>query len=97
MSYWKNQNVFLGIIKAGNPKKVTFYGLPNIPKIIAISPYCGCTTTDFNEDKKELIITYSNKSIPLQVKGPQVINKKIDITYDTGETDILTIKATRIR
>lgn len=97
MSYWKNPNINLGIIKAGTPKKVFFQALPTTPKIVAITPYCGCTTTKFDDKKKELVITYSNSSISAQVQGPQSINKRIDITYDTGETEILTIKAIRTR
>lgn len=97
MSYWKNPNVHLGVIQAGTSKKVVFYGLPSMPNITAITPYCGCTTTDFNKEMKMLTITYSNNKIPSQVQVPQSINKKIDITYDTGETEVLTIKATRTR
>ena len=97
MSHWKNPNVHLGVIQAGTPKKVVFEGLPTMPDVIAITPYCGCTTTHFNKDKKILTITYSNSKIPPQVQVPQSINKRIDITYNTEETEVLTLKATRIR
>jgi hypothetical protein len=97
MNNWKNPTINLGVIKAGTPKKVVFYGLESLPKITAITPYCGCTTTNFDEKKKELVITYSNSNIPFQVQEPQSISKRIDITYNTGMTDILTIKATRVR
>lgn len=97
MSYWKNPNVHLGVIQAGTPRKVIFYGLPNMPEIISIIPYCGCTTTHFDKDKKILTITYSNSKIPPRVQGPQSVSKRIDVTYDTGVTDVLTIKATRTR
>jgi hypothetical protein len=97
MSYWKNSNVNLGIIKAGTPKKVVFQALPTIPKIKKIYPHCGCTTTKFNEKKKELVITYNNKTIPVQVQGPQSITKKIDVTYASGETEVLIIKAIKQR
>jgi hypothetical protein len=97
MSHWKNPNMNLGVIKAGTPKKVVFYGLATLPKITAITPYCGCTTANFDEKKKELVITYNNSNIPPQVQRPQSISKRVDITYDTGMTDVLTIKATRVR
>lgn len=97
MSHWKNPNVHLGVIQAGTPKKVVFYGLSTMPNITAITPYCGCTTTHFDKDKKVLTITYSNSKIPPQVQGPQSISKRIDITYNTGLTDVLTIKATRTK
>lgn len=97
MSHWKNPNVHLGVIQAGVPKKITFNGLSTMPEIIKITPYCGCTTTSFDKNKKILTITYSNSKIPLQVQGPQSISKRIDITYNTGLTEVLTIKATRIR
>ena len=97
MSYWKNPNMNLGVIQAGTPKKVVFQGLANIPKITQIIPYCGCTASHYDEAKKELTITYSNAKIPPQVQGPQPISKRIDVTYDTGTTDVLTIKATRTR
>lgn len=97
MSHWKNPDINLGIIKAGSPKKITFIALPGIPAIDKITPYCGCTTSSFDKNKKELIITYSNTAIPFQVQGPQSINKRIDILYEDGLTEILTIKATRVR
>lgn len=97
MSYWKNPIVNLGIIQAGSSKKIIFEGLPNMPEIVEIIPYCGCTTTHFDKVKKTLTITYSNSKIPPQVQGPQSVFKRIDVTYDTGFTDVLIIKATRIR
>lgn len=97
MSHWKNPNVHLGIIKAGTPVKIIFYGLSDMPNITRIKPYCGCTTSNYDKDKKILTITFSNKSIPPQVQNPQSVLKKIDVTYDTGVTEVLTIKATKIR
>lgn len=97
MSHWKNPIINLGIIKAGTPKKAVFIALVNMPAITKIVPYCGCTTTHHDKVKGELTITYNNSAIPVQVTGPQSINKRIDITYDTGLSEILTIKATRIR
>lgn len=97
MSYWKNPTISLGVIKAGSPKKVTFNALEEIPHIKAITPYCGCTTTNFDKAKKELTITYSNSAMPVQVKGPQSIKKRIDVTYQDDTTETLTIIATRIR
>ena len=97
MSHWKNPTIHLGVIKAGSPKKVTFNGLKDIPEIKAITPYCGCTTTNFDKVKKELTITYSNSAIPNQVQGPQSIRKRIDITYEDDTTETLTITATRLR
>lgn len=97
MSHWKNPTINLGIIKAGTPKKVTFFALPNMPAIEKITPYCGCTTTNYNKEKGELDITYSNSQIPMQVQGPQSITKRIDILYQDGLTDVLTIKAIRTR
>lgn len=97
MSHWKNPTINLGVIKAGTPKKVIFNALPNMPTINQIKPYCGCTTSEYNKDKKELVIIYSNGKIPDQVQGPQSITKRIDILYSNGLTDILTIKAVRTR
>jgi len=97
MSHWKNPSIHLGVIKAGAPKKVIFKGLKEIPEIKAITPYCGCTTTNFDKVNKELTITYSNSTIPNQVQGAQSIKKRIDITYEDETTEILTITATRIR
>ena len=97
MSHWKNPEINLGIIKAGSPKKVTFTALPGMPTIESIKPYCGCTTSSYDKNKGELNITYSNSTIPMQVMGAQSINKRIDILYEDGLTEILTIKATRIR
>lgn len=97
MSHWITPEINLGIIKAGTPKKVTFIALPNTPAINKITPYCGCTTTTYDREKGQLVITYSNKQIPNQVKSVQTINKRIDILYADGLTEILTIKATRIR
>lgn len=97
MSHWKNKIVNLGVIQAGSPKKATFISLPTIPVIDKITPYCGCTTTDYNRDKGQLVITYSNKKIPEQVQGAQAVNKRIDILYADGETETLTIQATKVR
>jgi hypothetical protein len=97
MTHWKNSTVNLGVLKAGTPKKVVFYALPTMPSIEKITPYCGCTTTNYNKEKGELVITYSNSKIPFQVQGPQSITKRIDILYTNGLTDVLTIKATKIR
>jgi hypothetical protein len=98
MGYWKNLNINLGVIKAGKAQKVVFKSLPGIPEITAITPYCGCTAPEkYNKEKGTLTILYSNGSIPNQVQGPQSINKRMDVTYNTGETDVLTIKATKIR
>ena len=97
MSHWKNPIISLGVIKAGSPKKVTFNALDTIPTISTIAPYCGCTTTNFDKVKGELVITYTNSTIPNQVQGAQSIKKRIDITYEDETTEILTITATRIR
>lgn len=97
MSHWQNPTVNLGIIKAGTPKKVVFIGLENMPQITNIVPYCGCTTTEHDKVKNQLTITYSNSAIPNQVQGNQSISKRIDITYEDGLSEILTILATRTR
>ena len=97
MSHWKNPINNLGIIKAGTPKKVTFIALPDMPTIESIKPYCGCTTSQYDKEKGLLTITYSNSPIPMQVKGMQAISKRIDITYQDGLTEVLTIQATRTR
>jgi hypothetical protein len=97
MSYWINPEINLGVIKAGPSKKAVFKGLENMPEIKLITPYCGCTATEFNNQTKELHITYSNGPIPDQVIGVQVISKRIDILYVDDTTDILTINATKIR
>ena len=97
MGHWKKSEIFLGVIKAGTPKKIVFEGLETLPKIVTITPYCGCTVPYYNEAKKEMVVLYSNKSIPNQVQGPQSISKRIDVTYDTGLSEVLIIKATRIR
>lgn len=97
MSHWINPTINLGVIKAGSSKKVTFKALDTIPKITQITPYCGCTTTSYNPDRKELVINYSNAAIPPQVIGVQAITKRIDITYEDGTIEVLTIKATKIR
>ena len=97
MSHWKNKTVNLGIIQAGIPKQVTFIALPTIPNIEKITPYCGCTTTRYDKDKGHLVITYNNSKIPDQVQGAQSISKRVDITYEDGLSEILTIQATRIK
>jgi hypothetical protein len=97
MSHWQNPTVNLGVIKAGSPKKVTFIGLENMPQITNIAPYCGCTTTEHDKVSNKLTITYSNSPIPNQVQGNQSISKRIDITYEDGLSEILTITATRTR
>jgi hypothetical protein len=97
MIHWKNPTINLGVIKAGPSKKAVFKGLDTMPEIKVITPYCGCTATEFNKQTKELHITYSNSSIPDQVQGPQSISKRIDVLYVDGTTDILTINATKIR
>lgn len=97
MSHWINPTINLGIIKAGSSKKVTFKAFDTIPKITQITPYCGCTTTSYRPDRKELVINYSNAAIPPQVIGVQAITKRIDITYEDGTMEVLTIKATKIR
>lgn len=97
MSHWKNPIISLGMIKAGTPKKVTFEALPDMPTIESIKPYCGCTTSQYDKEKGLLTITYSNGAMPMQVKGLQAINKRIDILYVDGLTEVLTIQATRTR
>jgi hypothetical protein len=97
MSHWKNPEINLGIIKAGSPKKMIFTALESVPTIKAITPYCGCTATDYNPVTRELKITYSNGEIPAQVQGAQATTKRIDITYEDDTVDVLIIKATRIR
>lgn len=97
MSHWLNPEINLGIIKAGSSKKIIFRAFDTIPVIKTIAPYCGCTATNYDPIKKELYITYSNAAIPDQVHGPQATTKRIDIIYEDDSTDILIIKATRIR
>jgi hypothetical protein len=97
MSHWKNPIINLGMIKAGKPEKVTFIALSTMPIIESIKPYCGCTTTNYDKEKGELVITYSNSPIPMQVQGSQSISKRIDIFYSDGLTEVLTIKAVRTR
>lgn len=97
MTYWEKSEINLGTIKAGSPKKVIFKALDNVPKIKIIVPHCGCTATKYDEQTRELLITYSNTLIPEQVVGAQSILKRIDVYYEDNTTDLLTIKATRIR
>ena len=97
MSHWKNTEMYLGMIQAGSPKRVIFQGNEDMPKIKKITPYCGCTASHYNEQTKELIIIYSNGPIPNQVQGVQSVSKRIDIQYEDDTTEVLTIKATKIR
>ena len=97
MSHWINPEINLGIIRAGSPRKLVFKGSDTLPVIKTITPYCGCTATNYNEQTKELTITYSNAAIPEQVRGPQGTTKRIDIVYEDDSIDVLIIKATRIR
>jgi hypothetical protein len=97
MSHWINPTINLGVIKAGYSKKVTFKALDTIPRIKQITPYCGCTTTSYKPNRRELIINYSNAAIPPQVIGVQAITKRIDITYEDDTMEVLIIKATKIR
>ncbi len=97
MSHWINPEVNLGVIKAGSPIKIMFQASETIPAIKQIVPYCGCTTTNYNETNKQLIIKYDNGAIPVQVRGPQATIKKITIIYQDDTQDLLLIKATRIR
>jgi len=97
MSHWINPTVNLGIIKAGSAKRIVFQATDTIPTIKSIEPYCGCTATEYKEETKELVITYSNGVIPPQVEGPQATTKRIDITYEDDTADVLIINATRIR
>lgn len=97
MSHWKSTEMLLGMIHAGSPKRVIFQGTEDMPKIKRITPYCGCTASHYNEQTKELIIIYSNGAIPNQVQGVQSISKRIDILYEDDTTEVLTIKATKIR
>lgn len=97
MSHWINPEINLGIIKAGSPRKLMFTAFETIPVIKTIIPYCGCTATSYDPVRKELIITYSNAAIPVQVQGAQATTKRIDITYEDDSVEVLIIKATRIR
>ena len=97
MSHWTNPEYNLGIIKAGSPKKIIFKGKTTMPTILQVIPYCGCTTTNFNKETKELVITYSNARIPDQVKGAQSITKRIEIKYEDNTSEILIIKAVKTR
>lgn len=97
MSYWINPEINLGVIKAGSPKKLIFKGSKTLPVIKSITPYCGCTATNYNSKTKELYITYSNAIISSQVKGTQTITKKIEIVYEDDSSEVLIIKATKIR
>lgn len=97
MGHWKNANINLGVITAGKAKKVVFEALPDIPEITQITPYCECTSATFDKEKKELTIIYNNSKISNQVQGPQSVTKRIDVTYNTGLTEVLTIRATRTR
>jgi hypothetical protein len=98
MSHWKNPIVNLGAIKAGTPVKITFVALSTIPKIKAVKPYCGCTASKYDETKKELNVTYSNRAIASHVgPAPQGIAKRIDIEYENGTVEVLTIKGSRLR
>jgi len=97
MSYWINPEVNLGIIRAGSPKKIVFQASETIPTIKQIIPYCGCTTTNYDDKSKQLFIIYGNGVIPPQVQGPQTSIKKISIIYEDNTEEVLIIKATRIR
>lgn len=97
MSYWINPEINLGLIKAGSAKKVVYKALENIPAIKQIIPYCGCTTTKFDTKTKELHIKYSNGAMAPQVVGLQSVNKRIDIVYENGSQETLTLKAIKIR
>ena len=41
MSHWKSTEMYLGMIKAGSPKRIIFQGNEDMPKIKRITPYCG--------------------------------------------------------
>lgn len=97
MSYWEQTEINLGVIKVGKPKKIVFKTLPGTPKITSIWPHCGCTATNYEEKTGQLFITYNNGSMPEQVQGAQSVLKRIDITYEDNQQEILLIRATRIR
>jgi hypothetical protein len=97
MSYWENLEVNLGIITAGKAKKVEFKAKETMPKISELIPACGCTELKYDEKKRILYARYSNGKISPQVVGPQSISKTILVKYVTGENDLLTIKAVKIR
>ena len=97
MGHWERTEINIGTIIAGSPKKVVFQALETVPKIKSIIPYCGCTATKYDENTRELWITYSNSPIPHQVRGAQVVQKKIDIIYEDDSKEVLTIYATRLR
>lgn len=99
MSYWEKKELNLGVIKAGKSLLIIFEGKKDIqiPAIEALTSSCGCSVPKYNKSKNQIEVTYNNSGIPNQVVGAQNITKYITVKYDTGLSEVLTFKATRIR
>jgi len=94
-SRWKQNFIDLGEMHVKDSKIFYFDALVNL-EIIKIDVGCSCTSPYYDKKKKRLKVKYTPNPVPvhLKQKGYYVSHKEITVVYNTGQTDILTFKAT---
>ena len=93
MSNWNTTNINFGNIKVGTRLNINFQGTENLPKIKTIRPSCGCTSAQFDNDKKLLSVKYTAGDIPqhLLIEGihEYKTSKRILVIYEDGTDETL--------
>ena len=80
---WKQINVNIGDIKPKQLKEATFEYIGTIPKILRISPGCGCTNV--KQVGNTIKATISINNFPKQIQGAESIGiKKNIVIYYTN-------------
>ena len=91
---WREKIVDIGSVKVGVKTTIVFKAI-EIPEIKSLQSSCGCSTPHYDKSKKELIVIYTPKDIPVHLKsvGHYATGKSITVTYMSGSSDVLNFKA----
>lgn len=89
---WESNIANFGVILEGNRTTVHFTATFPL-EIIDFHTPCGCTSVNWNPEKRDLAITYKAGAIPRHLGNvkTQTINKKVIVLYKDGSSEELSI------
>jgi hypothetical protein len=97
-SYWIATTINIGTIKRNKTVQLAFQALPTVPKIKKLAPACGCTSVQYLEESRQLMVTFKSGEFPKHIIADEMgVKKNIKITYTNKEEEVLSLIGTKIR
>lgn len=91
---WERQSRYIGDVKVGVKTVIKFKAV-NISKIRTLQSSCGCSTPRYDEETKEIIVSFTPNPIPRHLRGQGYYKatKTITVAYVDGTKDVLSFTA----